>query len=94
MTRRSASAKSGEGKLHALLLAGGGGTRLWPLSRRARPKQFLRSLTASGKSLIADTAARLAPLVPAERVWVVASKPYEAAVREQLPDLDVGRRVR
>ena len=94
MTTQSASATSGNVKLHALLLAGGGGTRLWPLSRRARPKQFLRSLTASGRSLIAETAARLDPVVPSSRVWVVAAQKYEAEIREHLPQLDPARLVR
>ena len=46
--------------MRILLLAGGGGTRLWPLSSRARPKQFLPLVSA--RSLLADTAERVSPL--------------------------------
>ena len=79
-------------KLHALVLAGGGGTRLWPLSRRSRPKQFLREFT--GTPLISDTVARLFPVVPAARVWVVGGRAHEAGVRASLPDLPPAHFVR
>lgn len=82
----------GNVKLHALVLAGGGGTRLWPLSRKDRPKQFLRAFT--GSPLIADTVSRLHPVVPAARTWVVAGAGHEAAVREALPDLPASHYVR
>lgn len=78
-------ASSRDVKLHALILAGGGGTRLWPLSRRSKPKQFLREF--SGEPLITDTATRLHPVVPAARTWVVAGMSHEAGVREALPHL-------
>lgn len=89
---KPARVKSGESsltrsdvRLTALILAGGGGTRLWPLSRRDLPKQFL---ALDGKrSLLAETFARLQPLVPASRVWVVAGTKFERAIREHLPDL-------
>lgn len=72
-------------KLHALVLAGGGGTRLWPLSRRSKPKQFLREF--SGEPLIADTVTRLHPVVPVARTWVVAGLSHEAGVREAIANL-------
>lgn len=65
--------------------AGGAGTRLWPLSRRASPK-FLHDLTGSGRSLLQDTLARLAPLTGAQ-VMVVTGQAHVEAVRDQLPDL-------
>lgn len=71
--------------LYAVVLAGGRGTRFWPLSRRALPKQCL-SLDG-GPTLIQRTVARLAPLVPLERVLVVTGPDMEDVVREQLPDL-------
>lgn len=79
-------------KLHALVLAGGGGTRLWPLSRRSRPKQFLREF--SGEPLITDTVTRLHPVVPASRTWVVAGAAHEAQVREALDMLPPSHFVR
>ncbi|MCP5405476.1 MAG: mannose-1-phosphate guanylyltransferase/mannose-6-phosphate isomerase [Pseudomonadaceae bacterium] len=56
--------------IHALIMAGGSGTRLWPMSRQMFPKQFSMSLTG-GKSLLHATAERLQPLVPSAHVWVI-----------------------
>jgi mannose-1-phosphate guanylyltransferase len=70
---------------HAVLLAGGSGTRFWPLSRAKRPKQFLS--LATDKTLLAETAARVEELAPAARTWVVCGKDHAAAVRESLPAL-------
>ncbi|AXK45577.1 mannose-1-phosphate guanylyltransferase [Brachybacterium saurashtrense] len=69
--------------------AGGAGTRLWPLSRRARPK-FLLDLTGQGTSLLQDTVSRLAPLADAPPV-VVTGAMHRAAVREQLGGPEVAR---
>ncbi|MDF1561629.1 MAG: sugar phosphate nucleotidyltransferase [Deltaproteobacteria bacterium] len=69
--------------LHAVILAGGSGVRFWPLSRRARPKQFLRLF--GDRSLIQSTVDRVEELIPAERTWVVCGEPHAAAVREELP---------
>lgn len=71
--------------LWAVIPAGGSGTRLWPLSRRASPK-FLHDLTGSGRSLLRMTWDRLAPLVE-DRVLVVTGVAHEDAVRGQLPML-------
>jgi 2-C-methyl-D-erythritol 4-phosphate cytidylyltransferase len=54
---------------YAVIMAGGVGSRFWPRSRQAEPKQFLRVL--SPESLLQNTFARLQPLIPAERVLVV-----------------------
>lgn len=70
---------------HAVVPAGGAGTRLWPLSRRAHPK-FLLDLTGSGRTLLQGTWDRLAPL--ADGVTVVTGEAHADAVREQLPGLD------
>lgn len=71
--------------LWAVVPAGGAGTRLWPLSRRARPK-FLLDLTGSGRTLLQATWDRLAPL--AERgVVVVTGEAHAQLVRGQMPDL-------
>ncbi len=71
--------------LHALILAGGSGTRFWPLSRRRRPKQLL-SLEGED-SLLRETVGRLAPLVPPRAVWVCTTRELAAAVRHELPDV-------
>lgn len=71
------------GALYAVIMAGGSGTRFWPLSRRARPKQFLAIGTP--RTLIEETVARLDPAVPAERVLVVAGENHVPAIRELLP---------
>lgn len=71
---------------HAVVPAGGAGTRLWPLSRAGRPK-FLLDLTGSGRTLLQATVDRLAPLTGPAGVLVVTGARHAAAVREQLPEL-------
>ena len=71
--------------LHAIILAGGSGTRFWPLSRMKRPKQFLKLVT--GRPLLAETFARVEPLCPAARAWVVCGEDHQDGVRESLPQL-------
>lgn len=66
-------------------MAGGSGTRFWPLSRRARPKQFLS--IGTDEPLIVETVARLAPLVPSDRVRIVAGQSHAEALRHHLPTL-------
>lgn len=68
---------------HALILAGGRGTRFWPRSRRAAAKQVL-DLTGQGP-LIELTLARLAPLVPPERTWILTAPPLRPAILRLLP---------
>src|SRR5256885_15717209 len=72
-------------RLYVLVLSGGAGTRLWPLSRRDRPKQFLELL--GDRSLLQDTVHRVSEFVPKERVFVVAPPEHRALIHEQLPDL-------
>ena len=71
---------------HAVIPAGGAGTRLWPLSRASRPK-FLLDLDGSGRSLLQQTWDRLLDLIPAERIHVVTGAAHADAIREQLPAL-------
>jgi len=71
---------------HAVVPAGGAGTRLWPLSRAGRPK-FLLDLTGSGRTLLQATVDRLVPLTGAGNVLVVTGVRHAAAVAEQLPEL-------
>lgn len=72
---------------HAVVPAGGAGTRLWPLSRAARPK-FLHDLTGSGRTLIQATWDRLVPLTGERGVLVVTGTSHAVAVARQLPGLD------
>lgn len=72
-------------RFHAVIPAGGVGTRLWPLSRAAAPK-FLHDLTGSGTTLIRSTYDRL-EILAGHHVMVVTGEAHEDAVREQLPDL-------
>jgi len=71
--------------LFAVIMAGGSGTRFWPASRTARPKQFLP--ISGADSMIAETYQRIAPIVPPERVLVVTAGSQAALVREALPEL-------
>lgn len=74
-----------EERFWGVIPAGGAGTRLWPLSRVARPK-FLLDLSGSGRSMLQATADRLAPLC-GDRIMVVTGQNHAAAVAGQLPEL-------
>ncbi|MDY3679695.1 MAG: mannose-1-phosphate guanylyltransferase [Actinomyces urogenitalis] len=71
-------------RIHAIIPAGGAGTRLWPLSRRNRPK-FLLDLTGTGRTLLQGTVARLEPV--ADSVTVVTGVAHLDAVAGQLPQV-------
>lgn len=73
-------------RFYPVVPAGGSGTRLWPLSRRDRPK-FLFALGGAEASLLQSTVRRLLPLADLSRLLVVTGAAHVAAVREQLPDL-------
>lgn len=73
--------------LHAVIMAGGSGTRFWPESRTHRPKQLLP--VTGGRAMLAETALRLDPLVPMERTWVVTNALQVQGVRRALPELPV-----
>ena len=68
--------------LHAMIMAGGGGTRFWPRSRQIRPKQFLRF--TGERTLLQGTVDRIAAQVPPERTWVLTSAQHRAEAVEQL----------
>jgi mannose-1-phosphate guanylyltransferase len=70
---------------YAVILAGGGGTRLWPLSRRSQPKQMLR---LNGELTLFQMAVRrLSALFPPERILVVTNQAQSAGLKEQCPEL-------
>lgn len=71
--------------MKALILAGGSGTRFWPLSRKARPKQLLA--LEGERSLLQETVDRLQPLVAPADVWICTTEALADAVREQLPEV-------
>ena len=70
---------------YALILAGGGGTRLWPKSRNATPKQFLKLIGED--TMLQVTAARINKLIPWERIIVVTNQLYKDDIHKQLPNL-------
>lgn len=74
---------------HLVIMAGGVGSRFWPMSTAEYPKQFIDVLGV-GKSLLQLTMERFAPVCRPENVWVVTNKKYASIVREQLPDLPDG----
>ncbi len=69
----------------AVIMAGGSGTRFWPLSRTDRPKQFLPIV--GGKTMIEETVARLQPFLPFEAIYTISDKRQAAAIRTLLPGL-------
>jgi len=69
--------------MYASILAGGSGTRLWPLSTKASPKQFLR--LPGPNTLLQETVERVAPQIPVDQVYVVTSWEYRDPVSRQLP---------
>ena len=71
---------------HLVIMAGGVGSRFWPMSTAEKPKQFIDVL-GIGKSLLQLTVERFDTIVPTENVWVVTNKNYAAIVAEQLPDM-------
>jgi len=73
--------------LHVVLMAGGIGTRFWPYSRNAKPKQFLDVL-GTGKTLLQSTYERYLQACAPENIWIVTHDEHAALVREQLPSID------
>lgn len=74
---------------HLVIMAGGIGSRFWPISSEQKPKQFL-DLIGCGRSLIQLTLDRFKGVVPMENVWVVTSADYVDIVKEQLPEVPAG----
>jgi mannose-1-phosphate guanylyltransferase len=68
---------------HAIILAGGRGTRFWPRSRTRTPKQLLNIV--GEETMLEQTVARLRPLIPPDRIWTVTNAEQAAAVKNQVP---------
>ena len=75
-------------EVFAVIMAGGVGTRFWPMSRSSKPKQFL-DILGTGQSLIQMTFSRLTSSVPSENIIVVTNESYCSLVAENLPDLPI-----
>ncbi len=71
---------------YVAIMAGGVGSRFWPASREAKPKQFL-DILGTGKSLLQITYERFLPLIPKENIFIVTNAAYIGLVKEQLPDV-------
>ena len=71
--------------LHAVIMAGGGGTRFWPRSRQSKPKQFLK--LAGDATLLQQAIERVEALAPPSRTWIITGASYTAESARQLPTL-------
>lgn len=71
--------------LHAVIMAGGSGTRFWPASRRQLPKQFLKF--SGEQTLIQDAASRCTPAISDSNVWIVTNSAHAAETKRQLPSI-------
>ncbi|MCF8334975.1 MAG: mannose-1-phosphate guanylyltransferase [Bacteroidales bacterium] len=70
----------------SVIMAGGTGTRFWPLSTKNKPKQFL-DILGTGRTLLRQTFDRLSRISPVENIYVVTNEIYHELVKEQLPEL-------
>jgi mannose-1-phosphate guanylyltransferase len=73
--------------LYCVIMAGGAGTRFWPVSRQQNPKQFL-DILGTGRTLLQQTFDRFAKTIPTENILIVTSRMYKDLVLDQLPMLD------
>ena len=74
--------------IQIIIMAGGIGSRFWPMSTPDYPKQFI-DVMGVGQSLIQLTVDRLKPICPVENMWVVTNEKYISIVKEQIPDMPV-----
>src|SRR6187200_2190016 len=73
---------------YVAIMAGGIGSRFWPMSRADHPKQFL-DILGTGKTLIQQTFDRFRHFIPAENIYVITSQEYIPIVKSQLPKIPV-----
>jgi mannose-1-phosphate guanylyltransferase len=71
---------------YAVIMAGGIGSRFWPISKTSHPKQFL-DILGTGKTLIQQTFERFEKICPKENIYIVTNESYRALVKEQLPGI-------
>ena len=71
---------------YAVIMAGGIGSRFWPVSRTGHPKQFI-DILGTGKTLIQNTYERFLKIVPKENIYIVTNEGYVNLVKEQLPEM-------
>ncbi len=81
--------ESTSNNFYPVILAGGRGTRFWPLSRKRRAKQLL-PLNGT-KSMIQETVERLEPVAPAQRFWIITNQDLRDPILQQLPALDANQ---
>lgn len=71
---------------YAVIMAGGVGSRFWPLSKKALPKQFL-DLLGTGQTLIQKTYDRLSKIIPSHNIFILTNQAYESLVKRDLPQI-------
>ena len=71
--------------LHAVIMAGGSGTRFWPQSTKQQPKQFLSLF--GDQTMLQATVQRIKSAIPAERIWIITNERYINLVQKQLPEV-------
>ena len=71
---------------YCVIMAGGIGSRFWPLSKTERPKQFL-DILGTGRTLLQQTYDRFTKIMPPDQILVVSNLEYKQLIVEQLPDL-------
>lgn len=71
---------------YCIIMAGGVGSRFWPLSKTHKPKQFL-DILGTGKTLLQQTYERFAQVIPSENIYIVSNKIYKELIQEQLPGI-------
>lgn len=86
MDNTAIDASSRRSHRYCVIMCGGVGSRFWPFSRAAMPKQFL-DFFGTGRSLLQATYERVLPLVDPENIFLLTNRRYAPLVREQLPDV-------
>ena len=71
----------------AVLMAGGVGSRFWPVSKQSFPKQF-HDMLGTGKSLMQTTFSRLKQIIPEDQIFILTNADYDGLVKEQLPSIN------